>query len=43
MLKFDVRSFRLSHIAVLASDLLAQSFAVAQPAKPVLRPGYLFG
>ena len=35
MLKFDVRSFRLSHIAILVSVvLIAQPVAVAQPAKP---------
>jgi hypothetical protein len=34
MLKFDVRSFRLSHIAILMATLLSQPCAVAQPAKP---------
>jgi hypothetical protein len=35
LLNFDVRSFRLPHIAVLVSAvLLAQPVAVAQPAKP---------
>ncbi len=34
ILKFDVRSLRLSHIALLMATLLSQPIAVAQPAKP---------
>jgi enterochelin esterase-like enzyme len=33
ILKFDVRSLRLSHIVILVSTLLSQPSAVAQPAK----------
>ena len=34
ILKCDLRSLRLSHIAILVSTLLSQPSAVAQPAKP---------